>query len=181
MKFLGTFKWIGGRIPAVLASAGIAVLVVAGQKHQWSIPSFGELIGRAAETAGDDWCREHNVPEAICIECQKDLKPAAKPQGWCKKHGVAECVFCHPELAQVDASASSPEITARAEEGLRLTERPANSSKCKLHLRRLQFADESVVSRLGIETAPASVGRVREFAVAPGETVNDPDRPATRT
>ena len=47
-------------------------------------------------------CKEHGVPEDVCVLCHPKLAKEFKSKGdWCKEHKVAEsqCFACHPELA----------------------------------------------------------------------------------
>ncbi|HZZ30030.1 MAG TPA: hypothetical protein VFE46_18685, partial [Pirellulales bacterium] len=60
------------------------------------MPKFSSLLGggnanSAAQCmeGADGWCKEHNVPEAECIECNSKLVPPLKDYGWCKEHGIA--------------------------------------------------------------------------------------------
>jgi hypothetical protein len=55
-----------------------------------------------------DWCKEHGVPESICVQCNESLAAAYKAKGdWCKEHNRPEsqCFECHPELRQQFAAA----------------------------------------------------------------------------
>src|ERR1043165_4661966 len=58
-----------------LATAGIVVLLgivaVWGHASDWS---FNKLAGHSS-AEGNEWCKEHNVPEAECIECNSKLVP----------------------------------------------------------------------------------------------------------
>lgn len=50
-----------------------------------------------------DWCKEHGMPESICVQCHPDLADGFKKKGdWCKEHEVPEsqCFKCHPELQE---------------------------------------------------------------------------------
>lgn len=47
-------------------------------------------------------CKEHNVPEALCVTCKPYLKAAFIAVGdWCKEHNTPEsqCLVCNPEVA----------------------------------------------------------------------------------
>lgn len=47
------------------------------------------------------FCKEHNVAEALCVQCRPYLETAFKAKGdWCKEHSTPEsqCVLCNPEL-----------------------------------------------------------------------------------
>ena len=55
-----------------------------------------------------DWCKEHGVPESVCVQCNDSLAAGFKAKGdWCKEHSVPEsqCFECHPELKQKFAAA----------------------------------------------------------------------------
>jgi hypothetical protein len=49
----------------------------------------------------EDWCGEHQVPEAACSRCDPALIPAFKAtMDWCEEHGLPEsqCLACNPDL-----------------------------------------------------------------------------------
>jgi hypothetical protein len=51
------------------------------------------------ETAG--FCTEHNIAEALCVQCRPYLKTAFVAKGdWCAEHETPEsqCAICNPEL-----------------------------------------------------------------------------------
>src|SRR5437763_1593076 len=74
-------------IPTAAVVGLLAGLAFWGHSTDWTLPKFSVLVGKElAET--DDWCKEHNVPESQCIECQPDLLPSGKDYGWCREHGV---------------------------------------------------------------------------------------------
>src|SRR4051812_10800256 len=63
-------------VPTLLVIAALIGVAFWGHATDWKLPKFSALFGsKAGETAGeggegaDGWCKEHNVPEAICIEC----------------------------------------------------------------------------------------------------------------
>ncbi len=88
----------------------LAAVLAFGHHAGWKMPKASELFGASAR-ADADWCSEHLVPESACIECQDGLLPKAEEFGFCRAHGVAECVNCHPELAQITALRSCPSTT----------------------------------------------------------------------
>ncbi len=48
-------------------------------------------------------CREHGVPEALCVQCRAYLKPAFIAAGdWCAEHDIPEsqCAQCNPAAAE---------------------------------------------------------------------------------
>ncbi|MFO0842254.1 MAG: efflux RND transporter periplasmic adaptor subunit [Gemmataceae bacterium] len=165
-------------LPSVLALAAVAGLVLFGQSVGWKMPKFSSLTGRVAAEE-DDWCAEHSVPESTCVECGNESSAARKPLAWCKAHGVPECPLCHPEIAQlVSPPTVTPEMLTRAEAARAFADRVENSSKCKLHQRRLQFASLEAFRKSGMQVAHVGVGLVSETVAAPGEVVYDPTRVA---
>lgn len=164
--------------PAVLAMVALAGVVEVGHRLHWKMPKFSALVGREAPEEAD-WCKEHNVPESVCVECKPKLLPKGGEYGWCRKHGVHECVLDHPEVAQLPGR---PRVTAadrrRADDALAFAPRRSNDSKCKLHQRRIQLESEEIVRRLGIETTPAALSPVAEGVTATGELELDPTRVA---
>src|SRR5262249_52271967 len=99
--------------------------------------------------------------------------------GWCRKHGIPDCPLEHPEVAQLQQKPHiSPADLARAERALALAERPENNSKCKTHLRRIQFASQEAVEKAGVEVAPAWEAPVVESISANGEVTYDQTRVA---
>jgi cobalt-zinc-cadmium efflux system membrane fusion protein len=165
-------------VPNVLIVCALAGLACWGLETGWRLPRFAELAGNVSEEAGD-WCTLHAVPESVCVECKEELLPRGKSYGWCKIHGVHECVFEHPDLAQL---AAAPKITPadleQARQALAFTVRPVNSSKCKLHVRRVQFASDEAALRAGVEVVAAWRQPVIEAVAAPGEINYDPTRVA---
>jgi membrane fusion protein, heavy metal efflux system len=164
--------------PNVLIVCALFGLAYWGHQTGWRLPRFAELAGQGGETPGD-WCAEHAVPESVCVECNADLLPRGKSYGWCKVHGVHECLLEHPEVAQLYSTPSiTPADLEQAQRALAFAIRPANSSKCKLHVRRIQFASDEAVARAGVEVVAAWKQRVIEAVGAPGEITYDPTRVA---
>jgi len=156
-------------IPAVLAVAALFGVAAVARQAGWKVPKFSTLTGSTLDEK-DDWCAEHNVPESICVECNPDLLPKGKEYGFCRKHGVHNCPLCNPQVAQLPGRAQSTgEDVQRAEEALAFAPRPANGTKCRQHLRRIQFESEETIQRLAIGMAPAAVGEVAEVVTAYGE------------
>ena len=170
-------RYLVGSIPNLVVIAAIAGAGWYGHSHEWKLPKFSELRGEVTEP--DDWCKAHNVPESICVECDSTLMTRPKPVGVCGRHGLAECVLCNPSLAQ---TAAAPVVTSaelhRAAESLAFADRPKNSSKCQTHLRRLQFASADAAIKTGILVAPAGTGPVTEGVTAVGELGYDQTRVA---
>jgi membrane fusion protein, heavy metal efflux system len=173
----GALSRLTGAVPNLLVLLALAGLAWWGHHTGWKLPRFSELTGNAAE-AEDDWCKEHSVPESGCVECNPDLLPRRKPPGWCAAHGVHECPFEHPEVAQLKRvpAKASPEALERARRALALMPRPQNTSKCKLHLRRIQFASEEAVAKAGVEVAEALEAPLTEAVTANGEVGYDQTR-----
>ncbi len=50
--------------------------------------------------AKGDWCDEHGVPESHCFRCNPALTFSEAPKDWCKEHGLPEskCTKCNPSL-----------------------------------------------------------------------------------
>jgi cobalt-zinc-cadmium efflux system membrane fusion protein len=153
--------------------AALGGLAYWGHHTGWTLPKFSDLSGTGAAEP-DDWCKEHGVPESECVECNPELMPKGKTFGWCKTHGVSDCPHEHPEVAEVRPT---PKVTeadlARAERALAFAERPENSSKCKLHVRRIQFASKEAFEKTGVEVAPVWRAPVVEAVTANGEVLYD--------
>ena len=55
---------------------GVAVW---GHATDWTLPKFSALMGGSGQNGETiAWCKDHNVPEAICIECNSKLVPAER-------------------------------------------------------------------------------------------------------
>jgi len=159
--------------PTAIVFALLGSVFWMGHHTGWKLPALGSLTGATA--APDElWCGEHLVPEEICVECQPGLMPKGKPFGFCRTHGVAECVTCHPELAQVRAEPKLPAYDTAA--ALALVERPTNNSRNTLHERRVQFATAESVLKAGVRVNVASEQPMREVIRANGEIQFDPTR-----
>jgi cobalt-zinc-cadmium efflux system membrane fusion protein len=166
--------WLRQSIPTLLVLAALAGLAIAGHRNGWTIPKFGEL-GGGHKTQDDDWCKEHNVPESICVECNESLLPKSKGT-WCKKHGVFDCPFEDPDVAQLKVKAKiDAQDLVRAGQALQVKERPQNSPKCQIHGRRIQFASDDAVRKMGIDIDfvqrakdVPNLGAVEDTISAPG-------------
>ena len=164
-------------IPTLTVALLLVGLAVAGHYTGWTIPKYSELFG-SGNAAAPDWCDEHTVPESMCVECNEKLLPKIKPS-WCRVHGVHHCPFERPEIAQVKEPPSpTPADLARAKRALELKERPSNSSKCKISERRLQFASQEVMEKMGVKDDLAWPGPIVEFISASGEIVYEQPRVA---
>ncbi len=122
----------------------------------------------------DGWCKEHNVPEAECIECNTKLVPAVTDYGWCAEHGIAECPLHHPDVAQLKSIPTVSEADIeRATRALALLPRQENNSRCKHYQRRIQFASTEALDKAGIDIAVAQESPVVEAVSANGEVLYD--------
>jgi cobalt-zinc-cadmium efflux system membrane fusion protein len=171
----GILGYLKKGIPTVAMIALLAGIGYWGHHNGWKIPKFSQLVGKTQPT--DDWCSEHPVPESECVECNPSLLPRPKSRGWCKIHGVHECTLCNPELAQLTTIPKiTPEDLDKALRSLQFADRPTNSAPCKVHERRIQFANLEAVDKAGIEVDVVSKGEMVEFIRAPGEIAFDQTR-----
>ena len=168
--------WTADFIPTALVYALLAAVFVVGGQTGWKLPKFSELLGSRETTTEDDWCGEHLVPESQCVECQTALQPHPPEFGWCKAHGVAECVLCHPELAQLAEPLRSAKFDTLP--ALALRPRAENNSRSTLHKKLVQFASIPAVNKAGIEVDVAAVQPMTETITANGEVTYDPTRVA---
>ncbi len=170
--------WIARVVPNLLVLAGLAAFAWWGHETGWKLPRFSELIGARPEKE-EKWCDEHNVPEAICVECNPALYPRPKDFGWCKEHGVMDCPLDHPEVAQLPSPpAFGPADFERARRALEFADRPENDPGSKTYLRRVQFASAEAAEKAGIDVRPAARDRVVESVPASGEATYDETRVA---
>lgn len=159
---------VGEYLPTALVLAFLGGVAFWGHHHGWTLPRLEQLLGGAGESASD-WCDTHGVPESICVECNDKLLPRAKIT-WCSRHGVHNCPFEYPENAQLlSVPVVSQADLERAEHALLLKERPENNKRCKKVERRLQLADESALTKMGIEVLPVWRDAIEEYVSAPGE------------
>jgi cobalt-zinc-cadmium efflux system membrane fusion protein len=157
----------------MLVLAGLAGLAYAGHQSGWTIPKFSALVGHSAAEESD-WCDEHNVLGSQCVVCKPELMPFGREYGWCSIHHIPECPYEHPEVAQLSRSpAISRAALARAERGLSLLVRAEPNSKCKSHLKIIQFASKEAFDRTGIDVAPVSEEPMTESISANGEITYD--------
>ncbi len=170
--------WVVRTVPTVIVIVALAGIAYWGHEHDWKLPKFSELVGREGRES-IEWCEEHGVPEKDCIACNADLMPKGKLYGWCSVHGVHECVFEHPELAQLPKVPTiDPADLERAARALALRPRKQNNQSCKLHLRRIQFASRAAAEKAGIDIRLVDRGHVIESVSATGEIIYDPTRVA---
>ena len=146
-----------------------------GHHFHWKVPKFSTLWQK--DSAKEDWCESHHVPESICVECNPKEYPPSKSHGWCALHGIPECPVCHPDLATVE----DPNLQSSREkslQGLAFSNRKANNPICKTHQRRIQFATMEEVDKAGVTVEPAWVSPMTEYLSAPGEIIYDQTRQA---
>src|SRR5207245_2657832 len=103
-------------VPTLLVLGALAGIAFWGHSTDWTLPKFSALIsgGGGSNPAvcaegGNGWCKDHNVPESMCIECDAKLLPALTDYGWCERHGISECPLEHPDIAQLP---EIPNVTA---------------------------------------------------------------------
>jgi membrane fusion protein, heavy metal efflux system len=165
-------------LPTAVVVVALAALALWGHFADWTLPKFSALVAAGTE-APQQWCQEHNVPAADCIECNLERFPPAADYGWCKEHGIAQCPLEHPDVAQLKVRpAISPVMLDRAARALALRPRDENNSRCTLHQRRIQFASAQAVAKAGIDIAIVVERPIVEAAVANGEVVYDQTRMA---
>lgn len=134
-------------IPTLVTFGLLIAVAYAGHHNGWKMPKYSELT-HVKTAAEPEWCSEHNVLEAACVECKADLLPKSKPQ-WCKLHGVSLCPLCRPELAEVSSTPKMPQYDTAA--ALQQFDRASNNSRCLKFSRRIQFASKEAFDRSGID------------------------------
>lgn len=155
-------------IPTVVTFGLLGSVAWFGHHHGWKLPKASDLRAASVTTKVEDaWCSDHNVPEAICVECKTDLLPFCKVPRWCKQHGVSECPTHHLELAQVSGEARLPKYDTVAAIGL--FNRVENNSRCKKFLRRIQFESQAAFDKTGIEVDVVSERPMNEALKLNGE------------
>ncbi len=159
------------RAPDLLVVALLAAVFALGHHTGWKMPKASELW-TSAPAGGDDWCAEHLISESQCIECQDNLLPRPPAFGFCRLHGVAECVNCHPFLAQVHGEPAALQYDPAA--ALMVLDRPENNSRNMLHKRRVQFASAESVQRAGVEVDVVEEQPMQDVLIANGEVIFDP-------
>jgi cobalt-zinc-cadmium efflux system membrane fusion protein len=169
------WRTIARNAPNVVVFGLLAGVMALGHHTGWKMPKLSAILGTtpAAET---EWCAEHLVPEADCIECRVELLPKPKEFGFCQLHGVAECVNCHPELAQVDGKPQLPQYDTT--KPLAVKDRPENNSRNTLHKRRVQFTSAESANRAGVDIDVVQERPMSDAITANGELSFDPTRVA---
>jgi cobalt-zinc-cadmium efflux system membrane fusion protein len=171
-------SWLWRAIPTAIVVATLIGLALWGYRSDWKLPKFSALVGKESAAAAE-WCQEHNVAEADCLECNATLLPPAADYGFCKLHGVAQCPFEHTDVAQTKTPpAITPAMLDRASRALAARPRAENSSLCRLHLRRVQFASVEAIAKAGVDIAVVKEQPIVEAVAANGEVVYDQNRMA---
>ena len=158
-------------IPTVIVMAALAAVAWFGHRYEWKVPKYSEIMHPiAGKPAGEEFCEEHPVLEGYCIECNTKLAPKPHDYGWCQEHGISQCIYHHPELAQLAIPLPlTPEDAARIERAMAVRPRAMNNSRCTLHQRRIQFSSPAAVDKSGIEIAVAETRPVVESISANGQ------------
>jgi membrane fusion protein, heavy metal efflux system len=162
-------------LPNLIVFGVLGGVLYIGHHTGWKMAKFSVLLGAASENEAD-WCSEHLVPESQCIECNIALMPKHKEFGFCRNHGVAECVICHPELAQVTGEPKLPSYNTIRPLGLMT--RSENNSRNMLHKRRVQFASSESATKSGIDVDVVQERPMTDGITANGEVEFDPSRVA---
>ena len=157
--------------PTLLVLVLLGGFAYVGHQTEWKMPKFASLFG-PRNSVKDDWCAKHSVPDSICIECKESLLPLPK-SSWCRVHGVHNCPFERPDIVQIQSTPTvAKEDLDRAKRALELKDRKENAKNCKQHLRRIQFASEDMLKKMGIAYYwPVSREPIYETISASGEIV----------
>src|ERR1700722_10345816 len=169
------FRRLGAFLPTALSILALVGFGAWGYQTGWQLPKFSSLAN-GERSSEDDWCKDHNVPESACVECNSRLLPKVTDHGWCKKHGIHACPLDFPDVAQVHGTPHLPKYDVVA--ALNLIARPTNNERCKLHERRIQFASDQAVKKAGIDDYPVTESPVVEFVAASGDVGYDQTRVA---
>jgi cobalt-zinc-cadmium efflux system membrane fusion protein len=173
---LGGIRRAWQAIPTMLTFGLLAGVGWLGHHFGWKLPKSSELFGATVNAAKSEWCRTHNVPEAICVECNKKLLEYCEQPRWCAEHGVSECPTHHPELAQVTGKPRLPQYDTIA--AINLFAREENNSRCRTFLRRIQFESVEAFNKTGIEVDVAMERPMQESLRTNGELGYDQSRVA---
>ena len=169
--------WLANFAPTAAVLLVLGGIALAGHFTGWSLPKFDQLLGNHDED--DDWCKEHGVPESICVECDAKLLPHIKLT-WCPVHGVHNCPFERPDVAQLKTTPTiAREDLERAQRALALKERPENNALCKQALRRIQFASVEALDKMKVNYYhTVQRGAIEETVSASGEIMFEKPRVA---
>ncbi|MGI8977658.1 MAG: efflux RND transporter periplasmic adaptor subunit [Pirellulaceae bacterium] len=150
-------KYLASTVPTLLVLAALAGIAWVGHRFDWKLPKYSTLFQPSAGAPTEaEFCDEHAVAEGDCIECHPKLAPKPKDFGWCAEHGITQCVYHHPELAQLKTTyVPTPADSARIATALAARPRPLNNSRCTLHQRRIQFSSQAAIDKAGVEIAVA--------------------------
>lgn len=154
-------------VPTLLTFGMLIAIGWFGHHFGWKLPKASELRGEVTSTKDPEWCAEHNVSEAICVECNTKLMPKVEKPRWCKLHGVTECPTCHPELAQVAGEPKLPQYDTVA--AINQFDRTENNSRCQKFLRRIQFESLEAFNKSGIDVDVATERPMSEALRINGE------------
>src|SRR5262245_48212054 len=71
-------RWLRTGVPTLLVIGILGGIAIWGHSTDWSLPKFSALVTGGdtrseCPAEGEGWCKEHNVPEAQCIECNAAL------------------------------------------------------------------------------------------------------------
>ena len=177
-RFTMVWRWLGRALPTVAIVCLLAVVAVWGKASDWTMPKFSSLVGGNVEEV-ESWCDDHNVPESICVECNKELCPLGTDYGWCAVHGVMQCPLEHPDVAEIKTPPTiTPAMIERANRAIALRPRPENNSRCILHQKRIQFASAESLEKVGVDIAIVAERPIVETIIANGEIRYDETRMA---
>src|SRR6476660_3870341 len=95
------FIWLAAAVIGGLAVGGCGKSEsdTAAAKPTTTKPATAPLV----QVAVIDWCKEHLMPESICVQCHPELADAFKKKGdWCAEHNLpdSQCFKHHPELKE---------------------------------------------------------------------------------
>jgi cobalt-zinc-cadmium efflux system membrane fusion protein len=165
-----------GRLSSLASVAALGVAAWWGHHTGWAVPKFSTLFGRQLPHESG-WCEEHGVPHDLCIECDDDAKVPKFDVAWCSVHGVAQCPFEHPEVIESRPPSQLVEADRqRAARALALRPRSENNSRCKSHLRHVQFASREAEELSGVDVQPVGREPIVETISANGEVGYDETR-----
>ena len=68
-------------MPTLLTFGMLVAVGWTGHHLGWKLPKASELRGEVTTARKAEWCAEHSVPEAICVECNaKRMPKVTKPR-----------------------------------------------------------------------------------------------------
>ena len=119
------------------------------------------------ESLGD--CREHGVPEALCVQCRPFLRPAFIAAGdWCAEHATPEslCSLCSPGQPGVTGVGLGDDRRFRQDP----------SVNCSTASTTVTLASAAVARTAGFEFAEVRVGALSKEIVRNAEIAYDANR-----